>query len=389
MQLGKFTESATIRSSYQAAKDVSEKIEKHFIDQLYNVPNNISHQLANAPTAQLIEEIINVAFWASLRKEEGHSPKVSLAFISPEQAGQPVIFSNRLSLDPDILTKLAPAVEPSGIHLGIWHHDGELYIWGTTRTIPGFSFVLEVVEPGLLVIKHRRIDGYGKYVNVAVLKGDQVKIIDQNSGNVPDCPMLLSTLLGFNAPSSWNNSVNVLIQLASSMRAHKRGGILLVVPSGPENWKNSIINPISYPVEPSGYGLLEIMEKDVNKRDQLVWQAELNGMVESIASLTAVDGATVINDRHELLAFGVKIGRSEFSSPVEQILLTEPIMGGEAVYSHPAQNGGTRHLSAAQFVYDQKDSIALVASQDGKFTIFSWSPCEDVVHAHRIEALLL
>jgi hypothetical protein len=33
--------------------------------------------------------------------------------------------------------------------------------------------------------------------------------------------------------------------------------------------------------------------------------------------------------------------------------------------------------------------VALVASQDGRFTIFAWSPCESMVHAHRVEALLL
>jgi len=53
------------------------------------------------------------------------------------------------------------------------------------------------------------------------------------------------------------------------------------------------------------------------------------------------------------------------------------------------QNGGTRHLSAAQFVYDQRDALALVASQDGRFTIFAWSPCEEMVHGHRVDTLLL
>jgi hypothetical protein len=57
--------------------------------------------------------------------------------------------------------------------------------------------------------------------------------------------------------------------------------------------------------------------------------------------------------------------------------------------AEPAQLGGTRHLSAAQFVHDQQDAIALVASQDGRFTVFAWSPCEGTVHAHRIDALLL
>ena len=30
-----------------------------------------------------------------------------------------------------------------------------------------------------------------------------------------------------------------------------------------------------------------------------------------------------------------------------------------------------------------------LASQDGRFTIFAWSPCDDTVHAHRVETLLL
>jgi hypothetical protein len=33
--------------------------------------------------------------------------------------------------------------------------------------------------------------------------------------------------------------------------------------------------------------------------------------------------------------------------------------------------------------------VALIASQDGRFTVFAWSECENRVHAHRIEALLL
>ena len=56
---------------------------------------------------------------------------------------------------------------------------------------------------------------------------------------------------------------------------------------------------------------------------------------------------------------------------------------------HPTRLGGTRHLAAAQFVQDQQSALALVASQDGRFTVFAWSPCEAMVHAHRVETLLL
>ena len=111
--------------------------------------------------------------------------------------------------------------------------------------------------------------------------------------------------------------------------------------------------------------------------------------IDAIAGLTAVDGAVVLTDHHELLGFGAKIARRKGWPQVEQVTLTEPIKGAAPALVHPDQLGGTRHLSAAQFVQDQRDSVALVASQDGRFTVFAWSPCEEMVHAHRVETLLL
>jgi hypothetical protein len=90
-----------------------------------------------------------------------------------------------------------------------------------------------------------------------------------------------------------------------------------------------------------------------------------------------------------LLAFGAKATRRKGSPQVENVTITEPIEGGVAVVAPASRLGGTRHLSAAQFIHDQHDAVALVASQDGRFTVFAWSPCEDSVHAHRVETLLL
>jgi hypothetical protein len=69
--------------------------------------------------------------------------------------------------------------------------------------------------------------------------------------------------------------------------------------------------------------------------------------------------------------------------------MSEPIEGGTAIVMAPVQLGGTRHSSAAQFAQDQPDAVALVASQDGRFTLFAWSPREGMVHAHRVETLLM
>ena len=44
--------------------------------------------------------------------------------------------------------------------------------------------------------------------------------------------------------------MEVLLRLAVSMRAHRRGGTLLVVPARTEAWRESIVRPIAYAVEP-------------------------------------------------------------------------------------------------------------------------------------------
>ncbi|MNR17635.1 hypothetical protein D3C85_1343110 [compost metagenome] len=111
--------------------------------------------------------------------------------------------------------------------------------------------------------------------------------------------------------------------------------------------------------------------------------------IDHLAGLTAVDGATIITDEYELLAFGAKTGRANSSEHIQQISYTEPINNAEAIIVHPAKIGGTRHLSAAQFIFDQRNALALVASQDGHFTVFSWSKSLDMVQAQRIDTLLL
>ncbi|MEK6334872.1 MAG: putative sensor domain DACNV-containing protein, partial [Acidobacteriota bacterium] len=168
--------------TYLAARSVAATIEAHFAGHLIEARRRGEEKLAPAPDARTIEAIIDAGFWASFRPEEGRFPKISMAFLPPEQAGNPLMFAERLPLKPAVLTKLAPAVERPGIHLGVWGDADNLYVWGATRLIPSLGFVLEDVEPGQLVIKHRRIDGFGKFANVAVLMGEQVKIVDERGG---------------------------------------------------------------------------------------------------------------------------------------------------------------------------------------------------------------
>jgi hypothetical protein len=370
---------------YPAARAFAQRLEEHFARHAEAASRPVS-PAAHLPDAGAIEALVDAGFWASLQREEGYAPEISLAFLPPEQAVRPLMLGVPLPLSPRALSRLAPAVERPGIHLGVWRQGPGLVVWGTTRAIPSLCFVLEVLGPGLLVVKHRIHADSAKFQNVAVFAGDQVKILSRAAVDLTDAPAVLRSLV---APASCglaDDAKDVLLRLAVSMRAHKRGGTLLVVPAGGEAWHESIVRPITYAVEPPFTELADLA-REAPEGDP--GHAALGRAVDAVAGLTAVDGATLINNRYELLAFGVKIGRPQGRPRVEQVMLTEPIEGWAAVVLAPLQLGGTRHISAAQFAQDQHDAVALVASQDGRFTIFAWCEPEGMVHAHRVESLLL
>jgi len=372
------------REAYAAARTVSPKLHAYFARHREQAIRRDLKHLAPLPDAETMEAVIDAAFWASLRREEGYSPRISLAFLSREQAGHPLILERPLRLSPGALTRVSPAVERPGVHLGVWRDQDGLCIWGTTRTIPILCFVLEVAAPGLLVVKHHSGEEARKFVNVAVLEGDQIRVVDQQASGRPDCPALMTSLLGFDSPAAWVQSVNTMVQLAVSMREHGRGGSLLVVPAEAEAWRESIVQPMPYAVSPLFRELADL------SRQQAPDQAErLGPTIAAVAGLTAVDGAVVLTNHYEILGFGAKIARRKGWPQVDQVTLTEPVEHDKPILVHPEQLGGTRHLSAAQFIQDQRDAVALVASQDGRFTIFEWSPCENMVHAHRLDVLLL
>ena len=365
------------------ARKLAEAVAPHFAQHTSEADSD--ERLGVPPDASSITTMVEAAFWASLRREEGYVPKVSIAHISPDHDSQAIRFDKPFSVSPDALTKIGPAVERPGVHLAVWRINGDLAVWGTTRDLPSHSFVLEVIAPGLLVIKHSRERSSNKFVNVAVLEGDRIKVLDAGASAVPDCPGLITSLLGFDNGAG-SESTNVLVQIALSMREHGRGGLLLVVPAK-SDWQESVLQPILYAVTPP-FSELAALVRD-RRDDDLNWQSALRRSIAMVAGLTAVDGATVVNVDYELLAFGAKIGPHPRSTRIEQVRATEPVVGSSPTVLNVVHLGGTRHLAAAQFVHDQRDAIALVASQDGRFTIFAWSPCEDMVQAHRVEALLL
>ena len=369
----------------RVAKNAARKVHEYFARHWQQIQKTSRATPASLASTEAIEAVIDAAFRVSLRREEGYIPRLSLAILAPEEAIQPLVFEEALRLTPVSLARLSPAVARSGLQVAVWHIGDELRAWGTVRSIPMACCVIEVAAPGLLVVKHGPSERPRQFVNVAILEGDQIRMVGDPASATIDCSALVNAVLG-SAPGL--DSADVLQKLAVSMRAHGHGGTLLVVPGDSEMWRESVVHPMQYAVRPR-FSTLAELARGPGKWRRREWETELSAAVEVIAGLTAVDGATVITNQYELIAFGAKTAPRPGYLRVEQVSVTESIEGGLSMVVHPTHLGGTRHFSAVQFVSEQRNALALVASQDGRFTVFSWSPSDVMVRAHRIEALLM
>src|SRR4051794_212606 len=102
------------REAYAAARTIAPKLHAYFARHREEALLRGHGPLAPLPEAATIEALIDVAFWASLRREEGYAPRISLAYLSQGEVEHPMLFERPLGLDPGILTPVAPAVERPG-----------------------------------------------------------------------------------------------------------------------------------------------------------------------------------------------------------------------------------------------------------------------------------
>ena len=179
-----------------------------------------------------------------------------------------------------------------------------------------------------------------------------------------------------------------LFKIAQAARSHGHGGVMLIVPDG-EEWKRSVSHPMRYsgiiPFERArncltqylaGYDSLlrqqgDLVEHILSTENIETYQV-LNQSLDSIGQLTAVDGAMVVTYGLRVLAFGVKIRPIDAERRPGSVRLSEPIEGARARTVSISELGNTRHQSAAQFVFDQRDATAFVISQDQRITLMAW-----------------
>src|SRR5437899_12077543 len=97
----------SVLPAYLPARAVASRVHAHLVHQLELALARGEPDLAVEADPAAIEEMIDAAFWASLRREEGDTPRISLALVSVNTALRPMIFEPRVPLAAEALPRLS------------------------------------------------------------------------------------------------------------------------------------------------------------------------------------------------------------------------------------------------------------------------------------------
>ncbi len=347
-------------------------------------------------TPEQLSKLVETAFWASLRANEGRTTRVRLTIIAPEHLPGATIFATPVPYGESAIAKLSPAV-PLDCCLGVAVANETLHIWGfahgsAVRVLD--TVTIEIAEPGTV-----RVD-VGQFRPYAVLDGRSNEVIGATGSNLAhylQCTLAKvfphDDFLGVQAVWRECRAPTDLVRMILS---DGHGGAILLVPSEDGEWSKSL-EPFPYRLKTPDRTVPDAIRKDLDDAGSLgkileeLSQAPLgddlkNRIIEklfqnkhgrqslpigAIASLAKVDGAVVMTRDMQLLGFGAKI---KFSSceDVPVCKFKPPPDSQEVVPSHLEDLGGMRHQSAARFVAAHKDAVAIVVSQDRHISLMNW-----------------
>jgi hypothetical protein len=350
-------------------------------------------------TARHLSTLLNVSFWTSFKKEEGRAVTIAVKYVPPEEAYRPFLLKQAIPYTEENILRMSPVLQGAHVDLGVYRdHNDQLMIWGfdtgefSLTARPNLS--MHSLEPGLIRLAFADVN--------IIFTGTRIVCVDKNFLYSNALAMLVG-------PTNLGPDIKEII---TEMSAHRNGGTLLIVPEH-DGWSRSIKEPILYASDPPfdkakisrellnsladyraryhhEYGrLLRLEERHIREHGTQAERLDIHhhqllvghrqrfdeALVRSLkltSHLTAVDGAVIVNDDLKVLAFGAKIKPLDTRQSPETLFVSESSTGSVPLEVSLLEFGGTRHQSAAQFVFDQRQSVAFVASQDGIITLLTW-----------------
>lgn len=366
------------------------------------------------PALQDFVVLIETAFVASLKREEDRFPKFSVILLSEkdndkEQESSGVkqeifILDRRLPFSPESLSKLSSACDPQTGALIVSPPEkdlGDYEIWGlmffgtiTNRfnEIPVINefttarpdvLTVTAVSPGSLVIS-RRDSQIGRFVLGNFSHATPMPFESKGMGTFMITSIKDSNGYQRHGNSFWHIYRDALEYLLLETGARGHGGIIIVIP------ENRVAECSSgFEARYLLRGALQI-EKTIDQilsfpktYDISIGLSYNNAIVNRLnflAQLACVDGALLLSDHLEPIAFGTTLTVKEWLGNV----VVGPDSFGTGGQAFDISRLGTRHNSTANFIGAFPYCYGFVLSQDGPIrgfirkdekTLYCWPDC--------------
>ena len=345
-------------------------------------------------THDQLAELANLCFWASLEVEEGRQVRGTVCVCRSKDVPLARVFTQPIPLSIPALAKLLIATPstPLAVRGGA---DG-IYAWSLLDSEPESLLRLRITGQGTLLASQ------GRRILALLNRGVEAVPVASDEASLN---MLLAKVLDRDVRQieSDEKTRKMFRIIASSILAHGHGGTLVIVPALEQAWRKSVRCAYGFD-DPSAQLLrdsVQSFETDMQEAERIFtvlsqgnpgveslvqmrkkFEAALllrtlaQSLAQRVGDLSRVDGAVLMDTDLRTLGFGVKLlfGQGDFF-----VTTVDTVTGLVATGVELADLGGMRHQSAAHFVQDNRTSEAIVVSQDGRISLFTWSESHQTV----------
>lgn len=359
------------------------------------------------PEIQDFRTLIEASFVASLKREEGRTSDLSVVLLPEEEKEgdqqEVLVFDTRLPLTPESLGKLAPAWDAVTSALVVSPPRGgrgDYEVWGVIFFGPTGNWfneiavhhpfstrrpdrlIISVSSPGSLLISRGNAQ-IGRFVLGNFSPARPQPFFSRAMGSFIMSSLSSKPLYKEYGSRYWNIYRDALEYLLLEAATRRHGGTIIVMSGGAMvgygSWAEA-----RYVVRGS-LRIGELIERilALGSDDILVdiaFRRALAQRLQVVAQLSCADGAVLLSDEFEPIAFGVTLRAPEWSGDV----IVGPDGFGGGGESFGIRKLGTRHNSAANFIGACPSCYGFVLSQDGPIrglikkdekTLYCWPDC--------------
>jgi hypothetical protein len=389
------------RNSFEMSFDFPKAIADLVYAEWTDAPTGQGYRPMQCPPLQVLTNLMNTCFFASLRREEERMTQFDLAVCSPSDLAEAAFgfskytrvftliqFDEPRRLSVEELVRLAPACNPEKTVI-LADYDvgtGELFLWGVadlgwrpsviaTRLV---ELRVRALGPGELKITvHGRVrctfkDGRISYPERGLIGSGYIFDFFKNSslslcrevkaatGQQTDETAILERdyrSLGY---------LFVLQEIMDRLQQQQHGGCVLIVPEA-ATFQSSPHTTVKYRCHDDtvwNYLCGRLILHDQFQKEDV--ESGLRDALDALVRLTAVDGAVLMTRKFELLGFGAVVQLRQ--SADYRVFRCHDRHAAQAT-EVAVESFGTRHRSAFEFCYRCAPSVAIVASQDGDIKV--------------------